>query len=58
MAADGAWDGKVWQHGAVGWRITYKKMKAYVPELGKADEISCFFGFATAYGADSKCRRS
>ena len=21
MAADGAWDGKVWQHGAVGWRI-------------------------------------
>ena len=21
MAADGAWDGKVWQHGAVGWRM-------------------------------------
>lgn len=21
MAADGAWDGKVWQHGAVGWRV-------------------------------------
>ena len=22
MAADGAWDGKVWQHGAVGWRMS------------------------------------
>ena len=21
MAADGAWDGKVWEHGAVGWRM-------------------------------------
>lgn len=25
-----------------GGSVTYKKVKAYVPELGKADEISCF----------------
>ena len=29
--------------------VTYKKVKAYVPELGKADEISCFL--ETSYAA-------
>lgn len=28
--------------------VTYKKVKAYVPELGKADEISCFLETSNA----------
>lgn len=28
MAADGAWDGKVWQHGAVGWRMSLPGWRA------------------------------
>ena len=28
MAADGAWDGKVWQHGAVGWRMPLPGLRA------------------------------
>lgn len=31
--------------------VTYKKMKAYVPELGKADEISCFLETSNAAAA-------
>ncbi len=28
MAADGAWDGKVWEHGAVGWRMPLNGWRA------------------------------
>ena len=28
MAADGAWDGKVWEHGAVGWRMPLSGWRA------------------------------
>ncbi len=31
--------------------VTYKKVKAYVPELGKADEISCFLETSNAAAA-------
>ena len=31
--------------------VTYKKVKAYVPELGKADEISCFLETSDAAAA-------
>ena len=31
--------------------VTYKKVKAYVPELGKADEISCFLETTNAAAA-------
>lgn len=31
--------------------VTYKKVKAYVPELGKADEISCFLETSNATAA-------
>lgn len=31
--------------------VTYKKVKAYVPELGKADEISCFLEISNAAAA-------
>ena len=31
--------------------VTYKKVKAYVPELGKADEISCFLETSSAAAA-------
>ena len=31
--------------------VTYKKVKAYVPELGKADEISCFLETSKAAAA-------
>lgn len=31
--------------------VTYKKVKAYVPELGKADEISCFLETLNAAAA-------
>lgn len=31
--------------------VTYKKVKAYVPELGKADEISCFLEASNAAAA-------
>lgn len=31
--------------------VTYKKVKAYIPELGKADEISCFLETSNAAAA-------
>ena len=34
-----------------GGSVTYKKVKAYVPELGKADEISCFLETSNAAAA-------
>jgi len=34
MAADGIWDGKVWQHGAVGWRMPLNGWRAaYVGDV-------------------------
>ncbi len=49
MAADGAWDGKVWEHGAIGWRMPLNGWRAaYVGDfLGMQDRQRIHF---TAYG--------
>ena len=49
MAADGAWDGKVWEHGAVGWRMPLNGWRAaYMGDfLGMQDRQRIHF---TAYG--------
>ena len=48
MAADGAWDGKVWEHGAVGWRMPLPGWRAaYMGDfLGMQDRQRIHF---TAY---------
>ena len=45
MAADGAWDGKVWQHGAVGWRMSLPGWRgAYMGDfLGMQDRQRIHF---------------
>ena len=45
MAADGIWDGKVWQHGAVGWRMPLPGWRAaYVGDaLGWHDRATIHF---------------
>ena len=45
MAADGAWDGKVWQHGAVGWRMPLPGWRAaYMGDfLGMSDRQRIHF---------------
>lgn len=49
MAADGAWDGTVWNHGAVGWRMPLPGWRAaYMGDfLGMPDRQRTHF---TAYG--------
>ncbi len=49
MAADGAWDGRVWEHGAVGWRMPLNGWRAaYMGDfLGMQDRQRIHF---TAYG--------
>lgn len=46
MAADGAWDGKVWEHGAVGWRMPLPGWRAaYMGDfLGMQDRQRIHFG--------------
>ena len=45
MAADGAWNGKVWQHGAVGWRMSLPGWRgAYMGDfLGMQDRQRIHF---------------
>lgn len=45
MAADGAWDNKVWQHGAVGWRMSLPGWRgAYMGDfLGMSDRQRTHF---------------
>ena len=45
MAADGAWDGKAWQHGAVGWRMSLPGWRgAYMGDfLGMQDRQRIHF---------------
>ena len=45
MAADGSWDGKVWQHGAVGWRMSLPGWRgAYMGDfLGMQDRQRIHF---------------
>lgn len=45
MAADGAWDGRVWQHGAVGWRMSLPGWRgAYMGDfLGMPDRQRTHF---------------
>lgn len=45
LAADGAWDGKVWQHGAVGWRMPLPGWRgAYMGDfLGMPDKQRIHF---------------
>ena len=45
MAADGAWDGKVWNHGAIGWRMPLTGWRgAYAGDfLGMADRQRIHF---------------
>jgi hypothetical protein len=55
MAADGAWDGKVWNHGAVGWRMPLPGWRgAFCGDfLGMFDrQLSHFNGYAKSQVTD------